>query len=101
MLNEEEMAAFVALVVAFHKNVSLSNRATASLLRVSPTALNRWMTGDYEHGAYRHIAGPVIDKIERLNKVHAKVDLYTNLKEFTAAVRLHELEVALQNNPSC
>jgi len=71
MLNKEELAAFLALLLAFATASGLSGTRIALLFDISVPTMARWLKaardGDRTTSAYRYMADPVTAGIKVLN----------------------------------
>lgn len=78
------------------KTTRLSNNALASLFRVSPNTMCRWMNSDTPPRMYGYMIRQISEDIDTLDAVNAKTGLYANLHDMTATPRLEELKAALR-----
>lgn len=80
MFNKEELAAFLALLLAFTEANHLSAASAARVLGVSHSSAARWMAmarkQDNKLSVYSWMANPVIEKINKLNAVDAARGTY-------------------------
>lgn len=100
MLNDEELAAFLALLSGFMTNAGLSMATTAALLGTSPSSLSRWYNPKEgkRNGAARWIANPIIQKVGRFDAANEAHNLYARLTGMSQSEKLAILKEVLQNN---
>lgn len=102
MLTPAELKAFLSLVYAFSTAVGLSDRQLSRVLDISYPTLSRWIrmhvSGQTSTSVYRSMANPVRLKIERLNYLDSKENLYATLVAESAAAKCALLTAALQRH---
>lgn len=101
MLNKEELAAFLTLLVAFAEANHLSAAGLARVLGVSHSSVARWMTmarkPDNTFSVYSWMAKPVIEKINKLNAVDATRGTYKAIATQSPAERIDLLQRILED----
>jgi predicted transcriptional regulator len=103
MLDKEELAAFLALFLAFATTNALSAHKLSEMFGVSVPTVSRWLkrarglhvqSGDNTY-IYRHLAEPVRGKIEKLNEIDEARGIYAAMDGYSVAKKVELLQGAL------
>jgi len=101
MLNKEELAAFLALLLAFADTNRLSGTQMAKLFGVSHASTIRWLTlartTDPKTTVYNWTAAPIIEKINKLNRIDAERGMYEAISTQKPAERAELLQRVLED----
>ena len=72
----------------------------AKLIGVSHTTTVRWMKmarGEIEGDVYRHMANPIIERLNRADELDKTRGLYTAIKDQRPSAKVESIHRALQN----